>query len=116
MTAAQDVHYRLSSHVDKRQTMVTHQSNSNGGNNSNSDFSKKDEFRRYLEKSGVLDALTKVLVGLYEEPDRPNNALDYMKRYLGAPSAVDIDGIKQENSELNIQIEKMKKQLAELQE
>jgi len=29
-------------------------------------MSKKDEYRRYLEKSGVIDALTKVLVGLYE--------------------------------------------------
>jgi len=29
--------------------------------------SKKEEYRRYLEKSGVIDALTKVLVGLYEE-------------------------------------------------
>ena len=33
--------------------------------------SKKEEFRKYLEKSGVIDALTKVLVGLYEEPERP---------------------------------------------
>ena len=36
--------------------------------------SKKEEFRKYLEKSGVIDALTKVLVGLYEEPERPPNA------------------------------------------
>ena len=44
--------------------------------------SKKEEFRKYLEKSGVIDALTKVLVGLYEEPERPPNAVDYIKRYL----------------------------------
>lgn len=43
--------------------------------------SKKEEFRKYLEKSGVIDALTKVLVGLYEEPERPPNAVDYIKRY-----------------------------------
>lgn len=42
--------------------------------------SKKEEFRKYLEKSGVIDALTKVLVGLYEEPERPPNAVDYIKR------------------------------------
>lgn len=36
--------------------------------------SKKEEFRKYLEKSGVIDALTKVLVGLYEEPERPGTA------------------------------------------
>ena len=39
---------------------------------------KRDEFRRYLEKAGVMDALTKVLVGLYEEPDKPNDALMYV--------------------------------------
>ena len=38
--------------------------------------SKKEEFRKYLEKSGVVDALTKVLVGLYEEPEKPGNALE----------------------------------------
>lgn len=45
--------------------------------------SKKEEFRKYLEKSGVIDALTKVLVGLYEEPERPPNAVDYIKRQEG---------------------------------
>ncbi len=37
---------------------------------------KKDEFRKYLERSGVIDALTRVLVGLYEEPEKPSNALE----------------------------------------
>jgi hypothetical protein len=32
---------------------------------------KKEEFRKYLERSGVVDQLTKVLVGLYEEPEKP---------------------------------------------
>jgi hypothetical protein len=30
-----------------------------------------------LEKSGVVDQLTRVLVGLYEEPDKPANAIEY---------------------------------------
>lgn len=38
---------------------------------------KREEFRRYLEKTGVMDALTKVLVSLYEEPEKPNDALQY---------------------------------------
>lgn len=37
---------------------------------------KKDEFRAYLEKTGVVDQLTKVLVSLYEETDKPNNPLE----------------------------------------
>ena len=59
--------------------------------------SKKEEFRKYLEKSGVIDALTKVLVGLYEEPERPPNAVDYIKRYMGAPTGVDVEALRIEN-------------------
>jgi len=47
--------------------------------------SRKEEFQKYLEKNGVIDALTKVLVGLYEAPDKPANAVDFVKEYLGAP-------------------------------
>jgi len=40
---------------------------------------KREEFRKYLEKEGVLEFLTKQLVKLYEETDKPENALDYLK-------------------------------------
>lgn len=57
-----------------------------------------------------MDALTKVLVGLYEEPDRSQvNALEYIKKYLGSPAGVDLDGLKRENEELKKQLEKYKK-------
>ncbi|XP_029920235.1 C-Myc-binding protein [Myripristis murdjan] len=46
--------------------------------------SKREQFRRYLEKAGVLDSLISVLVALYEETDKPNNALDFVKLHLGA--------------------------------
>ena len=36
---------------------------------------QKEEFRKYLEANGVISQLTKVLVGLYEEPERPANAI-----------------------------------------
>merc|ERR1712146_571154 len=61
---------------------------------------KKEEFRRYLERSGVIDALTKVLVGLYEEPEKPANALDFIKMTLGAPTGVDVEALKAENDQL----------------
>uniref|UniRef100_A0A2K5D7K1 c-Myc-binding protein n=1 Tax=Aotus nancymaae TaxID=37293 RepID=A0A2K5D7K1_AOTNA len=50
----------------------------------NSANSKREQFWRYLEKSGVLDMLTKVLIALYEEPEKPNSALDFLKHHLGA--------------------------------
>jgi len=43
------------------------------------------------------------------EPERPSNALEYVKKYLGAPPSVDIDGLKRENEELKKQVEKLKK-------
>ena len=38
---------------------------------------KKEEFRKYLEKSGLIDQLTRILVGLYEQPQKPTNAIEY---------------------------------------
>ena len=45
----------------------------------------KDSFRRYLESTGVIDALTKVLLSLYEDKPR-DDALDYMQTVLGGAS------------------------------
>ena len=58
--------------------------------------------------AGVIDALTKVLVGLYEEPERPPNAVDYIKRYMGAPTGVDVEALRAECEDLkqkNAQLE-----------
>jgi predicted ATP-grasp superfamily ATP-dependent carboligase len=66
-----------------------------------------------LEKTGVIDALTKVLVGLYEEPERPNNAIDYIKRYMGAPQNVDVDALRRENESLKMQVDRLSKQMEE---
>ncbi|XP_041351981.1 c-Myc-binding protein-like [Gigantopelta aegis] len=71
--------------------------------------SKREEFRKYLEKAGVLDALTKVLVGLYEEPEKPNNALDFLKQHLGAagPDTADVEALKLEVTELRQKVEQL---------
>ena len=61
---------------------------------------KKEEFRKYLERAGVIDQLTKVLVGLYEEPEKPGNAIEFIKKYLGAPSDTDVEQLKAENDSL----------------
>ncbi|KAM6335206.1 C-Myc-binding protein [Falco naumanni] len=64
--------------------------------------SKREQFRRYLEKSGVLDTLTKVLVALYEEPEKPNSALDFLKHHLGAsaPENPEIEALRLEVAEM----------------
>jgi len=76
--------------------------------------SKKEEFRKYLEKSGVIDALTKVLVGLYEEPERPPNAVDYIKRYMGAPTGVDVEAMRTENEQLRKEREELRTTIEDL--
>eukprot|EP00475_Leptophrys_vorax_P043973 TRINITY_DN864_c0_g1_i1.p1 TRINITY_DN864_c0_g1~~TRINITY_DN864_c0_g1_i1.p1 ORF type:complete len:100 (+),score=29.00 TRINITY_DN864_c0_g1_i1:34-300(+) len=75
---------------------------------------KKEEFQKYLEKSGVIDALTKVLVGLYEVPERPGNAIDFIKEYLGAPVGVDVEELRATIQSQKEEIEQLKKQIAEL--
>ena len=41
-----------------------------------------------------------MLVGLYEEPERPSNAVDYIKRYMGAPAGVDVEALRIEVEQL----------------
>lgn len=78
--------------------------------------SKREEFRRYLEKAGVMDALTKVLVGLYEEPEKPNNALDFLRQHLGAsgPETADVEALKLEVTELRQKCEQLQEENTEL--
>nr|XP_020445793.1 C-Myc-binding protein-like isoform X1 [Monopterus albus] len=63
---------------------------------------KREQFRRYLEKAGVVDSLTSVLVALYEHPERPSNALEYVKQHLGASGQMcpDTEALQQEVSDL----------------
>merc|ERR1711879_791947 len=66
---------------------------------------------------------TRVLVGLYEEPERPANAIDYVKKYLGAPTGVDVeelraenDELKRQNAELEAKVQSLTLQIKELQQ
>ncbi|XP_071956449.1 c-Myc-binding protein-like [Antedon mediterranea] len=78
--------------------------------------SKREEFRKYLEKSGVLDTLTKVLVGLYEEPEKPSNALDFLKLHIGntGPQTADVEALRLEVTELRQKVEQLTEENAEL--
>ena len=75
---------------------------------------KKEEFRKYLERAGVIDQLTKVLVGLYEEPEKPGNAIEFIKKYLGAPSDTDVEQLKAENDGLKKERLDLEKRIEQL--
>ena len=76
---------------------------------------KKDEFRAYLEKTGVVDQLTKVLVSLYEETDKPTNPLEFIKRNMSAPEEIDQDNLKNEYLKLKEENEKLRQRVTDLQ-
>ncbi|XP_068974347.1 c-Myc-binding protein isoform X2 [Bombus flavifrons] len=75
--------------------------------------SKREEFRKYLERAGVMDALTKVLVSLYEEPEKPDDALEYIRQNLGGITEVDIEvqTLKKELEEAKAKITELKAKL-----
>eukprot|EP00252_Welwitschia_mirabilis_P005049 TRINITY_DN15459_c0_g1_i1.p1 TRINITY_DN15459_c0_g1~~TRINITY_DN15459_c0_g1_i1.p1 ORF type:complete len:108 (+),score=28.26 TRINITY_DN15459_c0_g1_i1:236-559(+) len=69
--------------------------------------SKKEAFRKYLEASGVLDALTKVLVALYEENEKPTAAIEFIQRSLGGPTFAEYEELKTEKAELESKYEQL---------
>mmetsp|Transcript_4263 Transcript_4263/g.10832 ORF Transcript_4263/g.10832 Transcript_4263/m.10832 type:complete len:113 (-) Transcript_4263:1327-1665(-) len=75
---------------------------------------KKEEYKRYLQKSGVVDAITKVLVALYENEDRPPNPVNFIKRYFGAPDAQDHNALTAENAALKDENQELKNMVKEL--
>ena len=75
---------------------------------------KKEAFRKYLESSGTIDSITRVLVALYEEPDRPANAAEFLKSGLGAPTMEDYDKVVGENRRLTAELDAVKEEVAEL--
>ena len=76
---------------------------------------KKDEFRAYLERTGVVDQLTKVLVSLYEETDKPNDPLAFIKKNMSAPEEIDSDNLKNEYLKLKEENEVLKNRVINLQ-
>jgi SMC interacting uncharacterized protein involved in chromosome segregation len=75
---------------------------------------KKEAFRKYLETAGAIDALTRVLVSLYEEPERPKDATEYMKGLLGAPTTEQFNKVEAENAKLSKDLERAKAEIEEL--
>lgn len=73
---------------------------------------KREEFRKYLEKEGILESLTKALVTLYEEPEKPNDALGYLKNNFAGHGAivVELKATKTENGQLKQKVDTLEKE------
>lgn len=83
---------------------------------------KKDEFRRYLETSGAINALTLAMVNLFEEENKPLDSTNYLLKQLGDkhPPGKDqqqleeLQSIKKQNKKLKEQVKEMTKTIEAL--
>ncbi|KFB37540.1 hypothetical protein ZHAS_00004771 [Anopheles sinensis] len=74
------------------------------------DISKED-FRKYLESTGVLDALTQAFIKCNAQ--RPKNAIEFVKQQLGDPlQETDVEILRHELRNARIEIEQLKKELS----
>uniref|UniRef100_A0A7S0N2T6 c-Myc-binding protein n=1 Tax=Pyramimonas obovata TaxID=1411642 RepID=A0A7S0N2T6_9CHLO len=76
--------------------------------------SKKEAFRRFLETAGVIDMLTKSLVQLYEEPEKPGNAIDYVRTAFGAPTPAEFDALTADKNGLEAKVTELEAHIKEL--
>ncbi|KAG4076562.1 hypothetical protein HA402_002725 [Bradysia odoriphaga] len=83
---------------------------------------RKEAFRMYLEKTGTTDALTQVLIKLYDlkdkRPDNEDDALQFMKDNLSNnfPSQADYDKLLAEVEISRKKVEEIQKAAEEARE
>ena len=79
--------------------------------------SQREEFKKYIETSGIQEKLVHMLVSLYEEPEKPNDPLAYLKALFEADNldTADVESLKQENSDLKVKLGEANETIAELQ-
>jgi len=51
-------------------------------NQGNSGDNKREDFKKYLNDLGVIDALTNILANLYQLEIRPTDPLDYIRTHM----------------------------------
>jgi len=74
---------------------------------SETDDERNREFKKYLEKQGVVDIYTKALSALYEEEKRPIDAIEYIRKFFGENNE-EFKKLKEENENLKKEIEILK--------
>ena len=80
---------------------------------------RREEFRKYLEKEGILESLTKVLITLYEEPEKPSDALAFTRNNFAATELqamrAQVDTLTKENEQLKAKVSILDQDKAVLQ-
>ncbi|XP_055695054.1 c-Myc-binding protein homolog [Lutzomyia longipalpis] len=83
--------------------------------------SRRDDYRKFLERNGVMETLTKVLCKLmlqYEKDDNKDDAIDFIRKNLGdAVYESDvITSLRAQLEESRKEIEDLKRQIQELKD
>jgi len=76
--------------------------------------SNKEKFTRYLEKEGVLEYMTRQLMTLYEEDEKPESALEYLKTSFGG-NKEEVAKLKEENRKLHEENGRLKEKVKALE-
>ena len=79
----------------------------------------KFSIKRARLQSMALDCIkqrlcTKVLVGLYEEQEKPGNVIEFIKKSLGEPTDTDVEQLMAENEQLKRQKSELEKKIETL--
>merc|ERR1711894_207911 len=86
--------------------------------NNDADAIKKEDFRKYLENEGILDFVTRKLIGLYKESEKPTGD-DYLKNNFNGKEAEEekkkVQEIEKEKLKLQEGVDKLKLISAELE-
>ncbi|GFR00068.1 hypothetical protein TNCT_37001 [Trichonephila clavata] len=80
--------------------------------------SEREEFRKYLESSGLLDVLTRVMKDLYEKNNKPIDPLNFLIIALGAVNfdAREISALQDELQNLQVVVKNLKEEIRFLRE
>jgi len=77
--------------------------------------SKREAFRKYLEKGNVIETLNRAMIALNEQEDPPETPLGFIREVIGAQPCEDVDSIIRENQDLNARVIQLRHELALLQ-
>lgn len=67
----------------------------------------QEEFRKYLDQTGLVKVLTSIIHRLYEEKQWPDDPLEFVRYHLECPIDVNVDGLKAENEALRLKNEEL---------
>ncbi|XP_058788560.1 c-Myc-binding protein homolog [Phymastichus coffea] len=80
---------------------------------------KREEFQKYLARTGVTEMLTDLLISLYKKDERPDDVFDYVRKYLSNYRKDDknfnIDSLKKELIDAKSRVKDLKKKINKLE-